>query len=369
MLQYQYDRWLFKTVTGAVESGWAHDTSPMRALETKTFSTGYWRWQHRLLKDSVRQFGFPSLFITISPAEWNFPYPFWFKERQKKISADPRHLPYECTVSIMHTLEQLSRGYIIGTNNGRWKKHLLSDTRSPNNKNLLNYFYRFEFQKRGTPHIHMLVWLRSCKNLDSKRFSATAPTDHSWIAHLVRKLQGSSKPHPSLLVRHLPTDFQRDVIKFQYSHDDYNRNTRAYVDSILGVTNSHMDVQCTDGRDMLLQYATSYTKMKDHDLLYDSILRDVSGYDITNKYMETMDVNEPEMVSSLSNISISSTGGLTKKFFVPWPEQAAQNRSVVQYCARSSHKSGLSLIEFLRNYKTSTAIATPYKRERLVLLE
>lgn len=69
LLQYQYDRWLFKTVSGAVESGRVHGTLPMRALEYKSFSTGYWQWQHRILKDAVRQFGFPSLFLTISPAE------------------------------------------------------------------------------------------------------------------------------------------------------------------------------------------------------------------------------------------------------------------------------------------------------------
>ena len=43
LLQYQYDRWLFKTVTGAVESGRVYGTSPHRALETKTFTTSYWQ--------------------------------------------------------------------------------------------------------------------------------------------------------------------------------------------------------------------------------------------------------------------------------------------------------------------------------------
>ena len=185
----------------------------------------------------------------------------------------------------LHTLKQLSRGYITDTNIGRWKKHLFTDTRSPNNKNILNHYYRFQFQKRVTPYNHMFVWLKSSKNLDSKRFSATALADNSCVAHLVRKIQRSNKPHSSFELRHLSTDSQSDVIKFQYSHDDCNRNTRAYVDTNLGITNSHMDVQCTDGRDMLLQNATSYvTIMNNYDILYESIMRDVSGYDIANKY-------------------------------------------------------------------------------------
>lgn len=67
LIQYQYDMWMFKTVSGAVESGRTYGTSPMRALETKCFSTAYWQWQHRFLKGAVPQFGYPTLFITISP--------------------------------------------------------------------------------------------------------------------------------------------------------------------------------------------------------------------------------------------------------------------------------------------------------------
>ena len=69
LLQFQYDRWLFKTVTGAVESGKVYKCSPQCALETKSFSSGYWQWQHRFLQDAVRQYGYPSLFLAVSPAE------------------------------------------------------------------------------------------------------------------------------------------------------------------------------------------------------------------------------------------------------------------------------------------------------------
>ena len=69
---------------------------------------------------------------------------------------------------------------------------------------------------------------------------------------------------------------------------------------------------------MLLQNATSYvTIMNNYDILYESIMRDFSGYDIANKYIGTTNVNEPELISLLSVISISSTSGLTKNFFVP----------------------------------------------------
>ena len=51
LLHYQYDRWLFKTITGAINSAKQAQCSPAVALEAKTFSqesnaekdqTGYW---------------------------------------------------------------------------------------------------------------------------------------------------------------------------------------------------------------------------------------------------------------------------------------------------------------------------------------
>ena len=73
ILQYQYDRWLFKTITGAINSSKVSGCSPNRGLQDKLFSATYWQWQHLVLIDAVRQYGFPSFFITISPYEWTFP--------------------------------------------------------------------------------------------------------------------------------------------------------------------------------------------------------------------------------------------------------------------------------------------------------
>ncbi len=80
LLQFQYDRWLFKTVSGAVNTARFLRCSPAHALETKTFSATYWQWQHRYVLDAVDQFGLPDVFITISPFEWSFPFPSWLDE-------------------------------------------------------------------------------------------------------------------------------------------------------------------------------------------------------------------------------------------------------------------------------------------------
>lgn len=34
-------------------------------------------------------------------------------------------------------------------------------------RNLLMFIYRLEFQTQGTPHLHILIWLNSSKNVDT----------------------------------------------------------------------------------------------------------------------------------------------------------------------------------------------------------
>ena len=75
ILHYQYERWLFKTITGAVNAFKASGCSPNRSLENKSFSKTFWQHQHLFVIDAVHQYGFPSLFITLSPYEWTFPFP------------------------------------------------------------------------------------------------------------------------------------------------------------------------------------------------------------------------------------------------------------------------------------------------------
>lgn len=72
------------------------------------------------------------------------------------------------TLHIAHVLEQLVRGYVTGGNSNRWRTHVLSNVHDPACKNVRTFFYRFEFQQRGTVHLHMLVWLEdvSCIRAD-----------------------------------------------------------------------------------------------------------------------------------------------------------------------------------------------------------
>ena len=106
LLHYNYDCWLFKTIIGAINSAKQAQGSPATALEAKTFSHQYWANQHHYLIDAVRQFGFPSMFITISPFEWSFPFPPWLNNLRNQTGKGPTELAIPETIHITHVLEQ-----------------------------------------------------------------------------------------------------------------------------------------------------------------------------------------------------------------------------------------------------------------------
>lgn len=54
--------------------------------------------------------------------------------------------------------------------------------------------YRFEFQKRGTVHLHLLIWLHNLSHIQHKHIRADIPTSDQNLAYLLHKLQKSDKP-------------------------------------------------------------------------------------------------------------------------------------------------------------------------------
>lgn len=93
ILHYQCDRWLFKTIAGAVNASKASGCSPNRSLENKSFSKTFWQHQNLYLIDAGRQYGYPSFFITISPYEWTFPFPPFLGEMRGRYFKDDTDIP------------------------------------------------------------------------------------------------------------------------------------------------------------------------------------------------------------------------------------------------------------------------------------
>ena len=161
ILQFQYDHWLFKTITGALNSSRVSGCSPNCGLQHKSFSATYWRWQHLLLIDAVRQYSFPSFFLMVSTYEWTFPWPGFIERIRDERCQEPTDLLVLETLHVAHVLEQIARGYLAGAKTNRWHHHVFGNLQQPLDRNVITYFYRFEFQSRGTIHLHMLSGSRT----------------------------------------------------------------------------------------------------------------------------------------------------------------------------------------------------------------
>lgn len=143
LLQYQYDRWLFKTITGAVNSSKQSGCSPNKSLENKTFSRTFWQNQNLYLIDAVRQYGYPSFFLTISPYKWTFPFPPFIQDLRDRYGRDITEIASLETLHIPHVLEQIARGYLTGGNCNRWRTHVFGNKDHLSTANVHCYFYEY----------------------------------------------------------------------------------------------------------------------------------------------------------------------------------------------------------------------------------
>ena len=265
ILLYQYDRWLFKNITGAVNASKASGCSPNRSLETKSFSKTFWQHQNLYLIDAVRQYGYLSFFITISPYEWTFPFPPFLEDMRSRYFKDVTDIPTIETIHIAHVLEQIARGYLTGGNCNRWRTNVFTNLCDPTSKNVETFFYRFEFQKRGTLHLHMLVWVKDISATRADLLHASVLWENAEDAFTVASIQKSDKS--CLPVRHHPDSFiternGRHTLQFQHTEDDAERHIRAYITTLLGSLHCRTDIQLADGKALLLKYVSSYvTKM------------------------------------------------------------------------------------------------------------
>ena len=275
------------------------------------------------------------------------------------------------TIHLAHVLEQIVKGYVTGGNCNRWRTHLLSSVNDPASKNVKAYFYRFEFQQRGTLHLHMLAWLDDLSSIRADLLHASVPWDNAHDAFLVAHTQKSNKS--SLPVKNGPDAFITDAqgnstLEFHYTEDDVDRNIRAYITTLLGSLKCRTDVQMADGKAMLLKYVTSYvTKMHESATSEGLYCTDVTGYQAANSFLRTVTPLEPEMVFQLSNIKVCWTDKMTHLFRPPFPDQTMSHKVYQMYLQRPAGEAEQSLLQWLRCHQTSTSKAKLYDNDRVLV--
>ena len=250
----------------------------------------------------------------------------------------PTQLPMYETFHITHVLEQLVRGYLCGSTNKKWSQHIFSYNNSTIQKNVKTFFYRFEFQERGTVHLHMLVWLHDIAKARHEFIRADIPSSHTELAYWVNKLQPSDKPAYCLNLQSEESFFRlengKNVQHLKYPAREFALHLRAYIATVLPALKCRMDYQTTDGIGMLLRYVTSYvTKSHDSTTIDSMYSYKLEGRQAAVRYLMRNTPAEPEMCFFLFSKKVAWAGSRTKRFSQPTSHDVNNDKTVLKASA------------------------------------
>lgn len=274
----------------------------------------FWVRATAKLQDMCRQMdAMPNLFFTVAPAEWKFPLPEALLGLLPGKALSERHALL--TRHVYHCLLELLRHCFLDTVRAKVGVEEVHE-----------YALRFEFQDRGTMHVHVVAWVTYDNEFmvdgfdsDPARFGGRSGTKHS-----------------SPLVKLLESLF-----------------------------NASVDVQCANGKHCLLQYVTGYAAKASDSLKFKSKDFNDAGVERLSKWRQIFRLLskkaplEPEMTADFAGLPLihSSFAGL--HIFAPVPGSKAVNVSRHMYNAFLAYQQRMpseqswngSYIEWLRTHK------------------
>ena len=367
LLQFHFDRYLYKTVSGAIETARQQHVSPNAALENKQFHCTYWANLLNALLDATdpERLGHPDMFVTMSPYEWTWPYPQFYLDRLDALQVGPTYLGMMETILISHVMDNVLKRMVSGMGEkSRWAKKALFRDGSSREADLVTHsmFYRFEFQNRFSIHSHALFWLntdRCSYILDTNTVRGDRPltnaNDYALVTAVQTADQVNSMPCTSAS-SHVTDD--RIVLR----HPQYDCHLRAFILPLVRVLRCSMDVQTCDANKLLMKYVTSYAAKLHSDVGLDCLTPDFTGLDAAYKVLWTTRVGVPEMTLILTDQKSAYWSDLHKTFKVPPFERLFGNKTILAYAARSANMENHSLIAWLRVNTNANGTWHPYKR-------
>eukprot|EP00971_Amphidinium_carterae_P138080 2736483-Amphidinium_carterae.1 len=153
---------LARTISSVVNIAKEKKMAPEQlASEMPTFDI-FWHRETQKLEDMCRQqSALPNIFFTIAPAEWTYP-----------LHTSMLHVSSKSDLSTMQSILTL---HVHNTISALLDEHLLG--KSPRSlsrcglKKVHNWCMRFEFQDRGTLHVHVILWADLQSHVDPAQHS------------------------------------------------------------------------------------------------------------------------------------------------------------------------------------------------------
>lgn len=164
-----------------------------RFMANITGSPPYWEQQKKNVLAMVRQLGIFTFFITMSAAETHWPELLKilkktvdneedadvsnldFQEKARLIRSDP----VTCALYFDHRFKEVKKTWMNGKE-GPFGNYKIS-----------HIYYRIEFQHRGSPHVHMVVWLENAPIYDPEDEAS-----HQQVTDFIDGIISTTSVHP-----------------------------------------------------------------------------------------------------------------------------------------------------------------------------
>ena len=140
-------------------------------MRTVRSSPSYWQWKKLEMNAMIRQLGCASFFITLSPNEINWPELLVLLVKvleHKTISEeDAMKLTKDEKIKLI-SRDPFTTARYFENRIGSLLKYMNAPQGSFADNPIRDYFWRIEFNKRGAPHVHMLVWNQDAPIYDAQ---------------------------------------------------------------------------------------------------------------------------------------------------------------------------------------------------------
>ena len=318
---YLHDVALARQISSVVAVAASKRLAPDQVASGMNNFEAYWHQQTQRLEDMCRQMGkFPTLFFTVAPAEWTFPLHHGIFDPQLPATDLSNHQAL-LTLHLHNCLSAVLEHALLRQG---------SELAACGVQSVEQYAYRFEFQSRGTLHVHVVAWATFLPGQDLQK--------------LTGKSKGSSN---SPFVRFLESTFRCGAV----------------------------DVQCSASSHCLLRYVAGYVSKASDALQFTR--REASGGAQAGEESRWAQVYrllckrsplEQEMCLEFACLPLVKASFTGDDYFAPVPGSTALNHSrraynAFQQCLRDGHVSVRadqpSFIQWLRGWQVADVRKRP----------
>ena len=175
-----YDIAMARTISSVVNMAESKKMAPETLASEMAAFEMYWHREGQKLEDICRQMKgrLPELFFTLAPAEWAYPLhqgalpPVTDEELSKH--------QILMTLHIYNTMQALLRKLVVEEGDA---------LASCGIEAILHWCMRFEFQKRGTIHAHVICWIDTVANFHPEQLTGRSGAEHqSPLVHLLEEI-------------------------------------------------------------------------------------------------------------------------------------------------------------------------------------